>query len=575
MDDFKLHIIEKIIDEAGAEGVDESVIEVPPDPKLGDYAFPCFVLSKRLKRAPAQISVFLKEKIKPDEVIEKVESTGPYLNFFVKKSIVAQKVLSDINEKKEKYGWSSLGKGKVVLVEYPGPNTNKPLHVGHVRNMALGQSMSRILETQGFDVKRVNIINDRGIHICKSMLAYQKWGEGKTPESEERKSDHFVGDYYVLYNSKVKEEPSIEDEAKAMLVKWEKGDSEVKALWKKMNEWAFSGFAETYKRFDMTPFDKEYYESETYEGGKKTVAEGVKNGLFKRKDDGAVFIDLSEEGLGEKILLRSDGTSVYVTQDLYTAQLRQKDFKFNKMLYVVATEQNYHFKVLFTILEKLGYIWADGCHHFAYGMVNLPEGKMKSREGTVVDADDLMLEMEELAKDEILKRYSDMEVQAVHDRAKMIGLGAIKFYLLRTDAIKDMTFIKEESISFEGDTGPYLQYTHARACSILRKAEAAGLSVSGDVDFSKLVHESEIALVTALSGFTDRVKEATESYRPHMIAQQLLMIGRAFNEFYHACPCIQEKDEALRSARLLLIDCTRQVLDNGLDMLDVRAPEEM
>jgi arginyl-tRNA synthetase len=266
---------------------------------------------------------------------------------------------------------------------------------------------------------------------------------------------------------------------------------------------------------------------------------------------------------------------VYVTQDLYTAVLRQKDFNFDKMVYVVATEQNYHFKVLFTVLKKMGYDWADGCYHFSYGMVNLPEGKMKSREGTVVDADDLMIEMEELAKDEILKRYKDLEVQAVHDRSRMIGLGAIKFYLLKTDAIKDMVFQKEESISFEGDTGPYLQYTHARACSIMRKASEQGLNATAAVDFSLLKHDSEIALVQALSTFTEKVNDACESYRPHLIAQCLLSIGHAFNEFYHACPCLQETHEPLKNARLLLIDCARQVLDNGLWMLDINAPEEM
>ncbi|MFC1742261.1 arginine--tRNA ligase [Nanoarchaeota archaeon] len=575
MDDFRLHVIEKIIDEVGSDGIDEGILEVPPDPKLGDYAFPCFVLSKKLKRAPNQIAEFLKDKIKTDDIISEVKNIGPYLNFFVNKEKVAEKTLRDVRDKKETYGHSDSGKGKTVLVEYPGPNTNKPLHVGHVRNMALGQSMARILETQGFTVKRVNIVNDRGVHICKSMLAYKRWGEGKTPESEDRKSDHFVGDYYVLYNTKAKDDDSLEQEAKAMIKKWEEGDKEIRALWNKMNAWAFSGFAETYKRFDLEPFDKEYYESNTYEGGKKMVLDGVKKGLFVKNEEGAVVVDLEAEGLGEKVLLRSDGTSVYITQDLYTANLRHDDYKFNKMVYVVATEQNYHFKVLFSLLKKLGHPWADGCYHFAYGMVNLPEGKMKSREGTVVDADDLMLEMEELAKDEILKRYKDMEVQAVHDRAKMIGLGAIKFYLLKIDAIKDITFIKEESVSFEGDTGPYLQYTHARARSILRKAESQGIEVSDDVAFGKLVHDSEIALVHALADFPDKVVEASEAFRPHIIAQQLLAIGRGFNEFYHACPCLQEEDKELAVARLLLVDCTRQVIDNGLLMLGINAPEEM
>lgn len=575
MDEFKLHIIEKIVDEVGADNIDESVIEVPPDPKLGDYAFPCFVLSKKLKKSPVQVAEYLAGKIKPDDIIADVKNAGPYLNFFVRKDRMAERVLREIADNGEKFGNSSVGKGRTMLIEYPGPNTNKPLHLGHVRNMALGQSMSRILASQGYSVKKVNINNDRGVHICKSMLAYQRWGEGKTPETEDRKSDHFVGDYYVLFCQKAKEDKSLEEEAKEMLRKWEKGDSGVRALWKQMNEWAFAGFKETYRRFDMAEFDKEYYESKTYLEGKKMVLEGVKKGLFKKNDDGAVVVDLEKEGLGEKVLLRSDGTSVYVTQDLYLALARHDEFAFDGMVYVVATEQNYHFKVLFTLLKKLGYKWADKCYHFAYGMVLLPEGKMKSREGTVVDADDLMLEMEELAKDEILKRYKDLDVEEVHDRARMISLGAIKFYLLRVDAIKDMTFHPEESISFEGDTGPYLQYTHARACSILRKAAELGMEVSSDVDYASLKHASEIALINALAEFPVKVAEACEQYRPHIIAQCLLGIGRAFNEFYHACPCTQEKDKKLALARLLLIDCARQVISNGLRMLDVRAPEEM
>jgi len=574
-DAFKLHIIEKIVDEAGSDEIDESLIEVPPDTKLGDYAFPCFVLSKKLKKAPPQIAEYLADKIQPDDMISSVKNVGPYLNFFVNKAKLASTTLVRIQKEGVDYGKASVGSGKTVLIEYPGPNTNKPLHLGHVRNMALGQSMSKILGSQGFDVKRVNINNDRGVHICKSMLAYQKWGEGKTPESEDRKSDHFVGDYYVMFAQKAKEDDSLEEEAKAMLAKWEAGDKEIRALWKQMNDWAFSGFKDTYSRFGMEDFDKEYYESETYEGGKKTVAEGLKKGLFQKKDDGAAYIDLSAEGLGEKILLRSDGTSVYVTQDLYTAQLRHNDFSFDKMIYVVATEQNYHFKVLFTLLKKLGYAWAEGCHHFAYGMVHLPEGKMKSREGTVVDADDLMLDMQELAKKEIVKRHPDIEVQRADDRGHMIGLGAIKFYLLKTDAIKDITFNKEESLSFDGDSGPYLQYTHARACSILRKAADSGMMVSTEVEFGALSHDSEKEVIGLLTEFPLKVQEAAENYRPHMIAQHLLALGRAFNEFYHACSCINEENEDKRAARLLLIDCVRQVLDNGLELLDVLAPEEM
>ncbi|MBW3014654.1 arginine--tRNA ligase, partial [Candidatus Woesearchaeota archaeon] len=481
----------------------------------------------------------------------------------------------EIFKKKDKYGHSDLGKGKTVLIEYPGPNTNKPLHIGHMRNMVLGISMGNILGSQGYKIVRVNINNDRGIHICKSMLAYQKWGDGKTPESEGKKSDHFVGDFYVLYSQKSKENKELEEETREMLRKWEAGDKEVRALWEKMNKWAFDGFRQTYKHFGMPPFDKEYYESNTYKGGKEIVFDGLKKGLFQKKEDGAIFVDLSKEGFGEKILMRADGTSVYVTQDLYLAQLRYKDFKFNKSIYVVASEQNYHFNVLFTLLKKLGYPWADGCYHFSYGMVNLPEGKMKSREGTVVDADDLITEVENLAKEEIVKRHKRLKEDAVVERGTAIGLAAIKFYLVKVDAIKDVMFRTEESLSFEGDTGPYLQYTHARACSILRRAKEQDLESSTNVDYALLKHPLEISLVQELANFPAKTKEACELYRPHLIAQYLLSLSRLFNEFYHACHCLNEENKDLAKARLLLIDCTRQVLKNALILLGIEAPEKM
>ncbi|MBW2986765.1 arginine--tRNA ligase [Candidatus Woesearchaeota archaeon] len=550
-------------------------LEVPPNPKLGDYAFTCFALAKDKKKNPVEIAKEFAEKIKPDDYILEVKSTGPYINFFINKAKLAEDTAKNIHKKKDKYGHSDIGHKEVVVIEYPGPNTNKPLHIGHMRNMALGVSMANIFESQGCKIKKVNIINDRGIHICKSMLAYQKWGEKKTPESQKRKSDHFVGDYYVMFNNKLKENPKLEEEAQEMLRSWEAGDKEVRALWKKMNSWAFKGFDKTYKHFGLSKFDKEYFESETYKKGREIVLEGVEKGLFKKRKDDAIFIDLSKEGLGEKVLLRPDGTSVYVTQDLYVAVQRYNDFKFDKSIYVVATEQNYHFKVLFTLLKKLGYKWADGCYHFAYGMVHLPEGKMKSREGTVVDADDLMLEMEDLAREKIAERHKDLEEETVHERGTFVGLAAIKFYLLKIDAIKDMTFKPEESISFEGDTGPYLQYTHARACSILRKAKESDLTPDLKIDFNLLNNPSETALVQALAEFPDKTKEACVSMRPHIIAQYLLTLGRAFNEFYHACHCLNEENKELAKARLLLIDCSRQVIKNGLNLLGIYAPEEM
>lgn len=553
----------------------EVCLESPPDPKLGDFAFACFAFAKEQKKSPADIAKVLAEKIKPDEYIQEVKATGPYVNFFINKAKLAEEVIKSVLKKKSAFGSSDAGRGKTVVIEYPGPNTNKPLHIGHMRNMALGSSMARIHESQGYDVRRVNIVNDRGIHICKSMLAYQKWGNGKTPESENRKPDHFVGDYYVLFNHKLKEHPGLEKEAQEMLQKWEAGDKEVIALWEKMNKWALDGFEKTYEHFGLQDFDKVYYESNTYKQGRKIVLDGLKKGLFEKRDDGAVIVDLSKENLGEKVLIRSDGTSVYVTQDLFVALQRHKDFRFDKSIYVVATEQNYHFRVLFTLLNKLGYTWADSCYHFAYGMVLLPEGKMKSREGIVVDADDLILEMEDMARSEISKRHDTLEEQTVHERGTVVGLAAIKFYLLKIDAIKDMTFLPEESISFEGDTGPYLQYTHARACSVLRKAKEQKLVPDLKIDFSLLEQPSEIALVQALSDFPEKTRDACENYRPHIIAQYLLSLGRAFNEFYHACHCLNEENKELAKARLVLIDCTRQVIDNGLNLLGIDAPEEM
>jgi len=572
MDNFRLHIIEKIVDEAGTEGIDESLIEVPPDPKLGDYAFPCFTLSKKLKKSPQQIAEWLKMKIKPDDVIEEVRNIGPYVNFFVNRSIISERTLKELFNTKDNYGKSKIGEGKKVIIEFPAPNTNKPLHLGHLRNMALGESMSNLLESQGYDLVRVNLNNDRGIHICKSMLAYKRWGEGKTPDTTGKKSDHFVGDFYVLFCQKEKEDPKIADDAQEMLRLWESNDPEIRRLWEKMNTWALLGFEQTYKDFGLKKFNKVYYESKTYEKGKDIVMGGLKKGLFKKNAEGSVVVDLGEEGLGEKVLLRSDGTSVYVTQDLYLAWLKHQDFNYERSIYVVASEQNFHFKVLFLILKKLGFDFVRGCYHFAYGMVLLPDGRMKSREGTVVDADDLMLEMEDLAKDEIIKRYNDLEEQKIHDRAKVIGIGALKFYLLVTDPVKDITFHPEQSISFEGETGPYVQYVHARICSIIRKYNK---SVTDEVKFQLLSADAEKELIKRLSNFETVLSQATEQYKPSILAKYLIDLGQKFNIFYDACPVLKAGDEETVKARILLCDAVRQVLANGLHLLGIKAPEEM
>jgi len=399
------------------------------------------------------------------------------------------------------------------------------------------------------------------------MLAYERWGNQKKPD---KKTDHFVGDYYVIFAKKAGEDPGLEEEAQQMLVKWEQGDKKVLALWKKMNTWVLDGFKETYKRFGIK-FEKEYFESDFYLQGKEIAQEGLKKGVFFKDETGAVLVDLEKCGLGKKAVLRADGTSIYFTQDLYLAELRQKDFKFDKLMYVVATEQNLHFKQLFKVLELLGRPYAKNMYHLSYGMVNLPTGKMKSREGTVVDADDLMDELAELAAEEVRKRHTDLGEKEVKKRAEMISLGALKFYMLKTDAVRDMIFNPEESLSFEGETGPYVQYTHARACSLLRKA---GTQKASKIDFNYLNTKEELALIKALYEFPDTLNKAAEQYRPHVLCNYLISLSQSFNEFYHAHQVIVDNKEQMH-ARLLLVEGVRQVLENGLALLGIQAPEEM
>lgn len=559
--DFKKEIATLLAQETNLS-VDDILAQlaVPPNPALGDYAFPCFKLGRNAKEEAEKI----KANLKLPKFLSEIKVAGPYLNFFLNKSQLAQETLTGIKKQKKKYG---TGKAKEkILIEYCGPNTNKPLHLGHVRNMALGNAMCRILAFQGNTVHPVNIINDRGIHICKSMLAYQKWGENKKPD---KKSDHYVGDYYVLYAKKSTENPDLEQEAQKMLVAWEKGDTKVRALWKKMNSWVLKGFAQTYKRFGIT-FDKEYFESLLYEAGKEVALEGLEKGIFVKDEKGSIVAPLESHGLPNKVLLRGDGTSVYMTQDLYLGQKRYEDYHFDTMGYVVASEQKLHFQQLFKIMELLHRPYASKLYHLSYGMVHLPTGRMKSREGTVIDADDIMNEMKALAEVEIKKRYESLAEEEIHRRAEMIGLAAIKFFMLRTDAHRDIIFNPEESLSFEGETGPYVQYTHARACSILRKAGKA----AGKVDYALLQHEKERNIVTLLLNFARIVEDTAQHYRPHVLCHYLIELSQAFNEFYHSCVVISD-DQELMKARLLVVDCVRQVLENGLDLLGIEAPKEM
>ncbi|MBI1970527.1 arginine--tRNA ligase [Candidatus Woesearchaeota archaeon] len=562
------------------EKVDSSLIEVPRDHALGDLAYPCFIHAKELKKAPQVIAKegvehITKAKSLSRTPFSKITAVGPYINFFVDSGKLAATLLSTIIKSSNPKSKALYGKGMIkrkVMVEYASPNTNKPLHLGHVRNISLGHSVSKLLDFQGMKVIQVNINNDRGVHICKSMLAYQKWGKNAQPDI---KTDHFVGKFYVLFSDHAKDNPAFEEEAQDLLRKWEAGDKETIKVWKLMNAWAYNGFEETYAKLGVA-FDKYYYESEIYKEGKKIVMDGLKKKIFYKNKDGAVVADIP--GLDTKVLLRSDGTSVYITQDLYLATLKAKESRLDSSIYVVANEQNYHFQVLFKLLKILEYSWADKCHHLSYGMVYLPHGKMKSREGTVVDADDIIENMKDLARVEIRKRYHDLTEAEVDQRAMIIGLGALKFYLLKIDPNRDMHFNPEESISFEGETGPYVQYAHARICSVIRKwKEHAGknakLPLSAD---AALLREKQEETVTKLlSQFPDITKEAAELYRPSVLCRYLLDLSQAFNEFYHTCPVVAAHTEELRDARLLLCEAVRIVLHRGLYLLGIEAPEEM
>ena len=476
----------------------------------------------------------------------------------------------------------------LVMVEYSSPNTNKPLHLGHVRNNLLGYSLARILEANGNRVVKTNIVNDRGIHICKSMLAWKKWGEGATPQSAGKKGDHLIGDFYVAFDKHYKQEVSelmakgmseeeakeaspLMKEARSMLVLWEQGDPKVRKLWEMMNGWVYEGFDETYRRMGVG-FDKIYYESNTYLEGKELVLKGVEEGKMYRREDGSVWADLSADGLDEKLLLRSDGTSVYMTQDIGTAKLRYRDYPIDKMIYVVGNEQNYHFQVLSILLDRLGFKWGKDLVHFSYGMVELPEGKMKSREGTVVDADDLMDSMIATAADMSADRLKDFTAEEAADIARVIGLGALKYFLLKVDPKKNMLFNPKESIDFNGNTGPFLQYTYARINSLLDKA---GVTTPEAVDGEMELNDKETALIQRIAAFPDVVKEAGDSYSPALIANYAYELAKEYNQFYHDCPILREEDEKRRSMRLLLSYVAARTLKDATALLGMEMPRRM
>jgi len=454
------------------------------------------------------------------------------------------------------------------MIEYSQPNTNKPQHLGHVRNDLLGMSLSNILQWTGYKIIKANLINDRGIHICKSMLAYQKWGNNQEPDV---KGDHFVGKYYVMYAQKLKENPDLEKEAQDLLVKWEAGDKETIDLWKKMVDWCVKGFDQTYKDLGIE-FDKVYFESQIYKEGKDIILDSLKKGTVTKDKKGAVIAEL-EPDLPNKVLLRSDGTSIYITQDIGLAVKKFKDYKLDKSIYVVGSEQNLYFKQLFAVLDLLGYPGVEKCYHLSYGMVYLPEGKMKSREGTVVDADDLITEVKDLSREELKKRYKEITEDELEKRAEQIGMGALKFMLLKQNPERDMTYDPKESISFEGETGPYLQYSHARICSILRKNETKDTKQE-DIDFSLFKEKVEFNLINKLFTYKQVVEDAANQYKPSLISRYLLDLTQLFNEFYHSCPVLKAEDN-LKKARLLLIDKTKHVIKDALSLLGIDAPERM
>ncbi|MDH6356693.1 arginyl-tRNA synthetase [Parabacteroides sp. PF5-9] len=494
----------------------------------------------------------------------------------------------------EQYGiTATTDESPLVMVEYSSPNTNKPLHLGHIRNNLLGYSLAEILKANGNKVVKTNIVNDRGIHICKSMLAWQKWGNGATPESTGKKGDHLVGDFYVLFDKQYKEELKTLEatgltkeeaekqsvlmaEAREMLRQWEAGDTAIYALWEMMNGWVYGGFDETYKQMGVD-FDKIYYESQTYLEGKETVLEGLEKGVFYRRDDGSVWADLTGDGLDEKLLLRADGTSVYMTQDIGTAKLRFDDYPIDKMVYVVGNEQNYHFQVLSILLDKLGFAFGKGLVHFSYGMVELPEGKMKSREGTVVDADDLMVEMIGTAREisQELGKLDELTPEEAEQIVRMVGLGSLKYFILKVDPRKNMTFNPKESIDFNGNTGPFIQYAYARICSVLRRAASQGIVLPERLPTSLLLSEKEEHLIQLIAAYAVTVKEAGTEYSPAYIANYIYELVKEYNQFYHDYSILRETDTELRDFRLVLSANVAKIIRSGMALLGIEVPERM
>ena len=586
--------VQAVIEELYGVQVPEKMVQLQEtraefEGQLTLVVFPFLKMSKKAPEATAQ-EIGEQLVVKVPEVISKFNVIKGFLNLTINPAQWIE--LLESIQQNPTFGFTPVTEeSPLVMIEYSSPNTNKPLHLGHVRNNLLGWALANVMQANGNKVVKTNIVNDRGIHICKSMLAWLKWGNGETPESSGKKGDHLIGDYYVAFDKhyreevkelvaqgmdeeQAKQEAPLIKEAHEMLVKWEQNDPEVRALWKKMNEWVYAGFDETYKALGVS-FDKIYYESETYLEGKEKVEEGLQKGFFYRREDGSVWADLTKEGLDEKLLLRSDGTSVYMTQDIGTAKLRFQDFPIDKMIYVVGNEQNYHFQVLSILLDKLGFKWGKDLVHFSYGMVELPNGKMKSREGTVVDADDLIATMiqdaRQMSADKVNKLEGITEEEA-QEIARIVGMGALKYFILNVDARKNMLFNPEESIDFNGNTGPFIQYTYARIRSILRKA--------GDVDLTALANDTElsdkeISLIQHLQGFQAAVKQAGADYNPSCIANYCYELVKEYNQFYHDFSVLREEDEKKRLFRIALSAAVSQVVKNGMGLLGIEVPERM
>ncbi len=561
----------------------------------GELTLVVFPLLRTSKKAPEATAQDLGEYLtaKCPDLISKFNVVKGFLNLSIAGAQWIQ-LLQEIGSN-PKFGFLPVTEDSpLVMIEYSSPNTNKPLHLGHVRNNLLGWALAQIMEANGNKVVKTNIVNDRGIHICKSMLAWQKYGNGQTPETSGKKGDHLIGDYYVAFDSHyrqqvkelmeqgmdeetAKQEAPLIKEAHEMLVRWEQNDPEVRSLWKTMNDWVYAGFDETYKALGVS-FDKIYYESETYLEGREKVEEGLEKGFFYRREDGSVWADLTKEGLDEKLLLRSDGTSVYMTQDIGTAKLRFQDFPIDKMIYVVGNEQNYHFQVLSILLDKLGFKWGKDLVHFSYGMVELPNGKMKSREGTVVDADDLVATMVADARtmsEDKIKKLEGITEEETAEIARIVGMGALKYFILKVDARKNMLFNPEESIDFNGNTGPFIQYTYARIRSIMRKAEAQGIVIPETLPTNVELSAKEISLIQHLNGFATAVRQAGADYNPASIATYCYELVKEYNQFYHDFSVLREEDSDKQIVRLALSAAVAQVVKNGMSLLGIEVPERM